>query len=180
MKKFLKCINFKASLLYFVLMQLKVVLLSTFISSILPIFTRFLFPEVNLARDVAEIVSFLVVELIINFLIYFSLFKNSRNLTFKQFSIDYSIVILLRYLVSMIFSFALYVAGPATSLLGITITELLFPTNNKIVVMQDVPKLLYTVIFILIEFLMISSAYCAYKISSKKREKLKKELLNEK
>ena len=158
-------------------MQLKVLLVSIFLSFILILIVRFIFPEINLARELAEIITCFISEFIVSFFVFFTLFKNDKNTTFKQFCADYSITLFLRYIFCIVFSFALYIAGPAISLLGVTITELFF-SNDIIVVSRDVPKLLYTAIFILFESLTFLSAYCAYKSSEKKRKILKEELLN--
>ncbi|MBQ7788398.1 MAG: hypothetical protein IJ398_01950 [Clostridia bacterium] len=175
----IKKISFKNGFVYFLILQIGTLLIAFFLSIFINIPINMIF-DIGLYRNIAYIISYFIVESVVKFIIFFAFFKNDRNLTFKAFCLNYIFTFALRYILSLIFSFALYVAGATTSLLGITLTEAFILKNEVNVTMQHVPKALYTLIFVLIEGIAILIAFSANKLAQYRKEKAKKELYKEK
>ena len=94
-------LNWKKGILYFVFIQLEVFFVSFFLSGTTNILIG-LVANPGLLKDVLLIVAFLILELTIRFFIYYSFFKNDRNLLFRQFILDNSIAVILRFIIAII------------------------------------------------------------------------------
>ncbi len=172
---FFKSIEYKSSLVYFVVIQV-VVLASAFFlpMPIIPLL-RFLFKEEGVLRQIAEIITMLILELLIRFVIFLAFFKNDRNLQFKNFAKNYGVTAVLRLIFSTIIYFASWSAGMTICLTGTFLGKIWIDENIK--TMQDVPFILYFVVFLLFEGLVYLVAFMSKKLATKEREKIKEELL---
>ena len=172
--KFLKGINYKNSLVYFLVIQVMVLVCSFFLlMPIIPLM-RFIFTENGLLRDFMESITLVLIELLLRFLVFISFFRNSKSLTFKYVLLEYSVAVLLRLVFSLITSFSAWSAGIGICTLGSTLGVAMIDENIK--TMQDVPVWLYVIIFLLFEAIAIFLAFLSYKLSWNKRKKLRKEL----
>lgn len=168
-------LNWKNGILYFVFIQLEIFLVSFFLSGTNNILVGFL-AEPGLLKDILLILTFLILELTIRFFIYYSFFKNDRNLSFKQFILDNSISIILRFIIAIIGDFSSFISGSFISLSSVVLADMFLET--EIVTTTQVPMIFLLLIFILMEILTILVGFGASKLSTYKREKLKKELYN--
>ena len=168
-----KRLRWKDSLTYLILMQLEVVVSSTFlIMGIIPLI-RYIF-EVGVVREIVEIITLLIIECTVRFLMSYSIFKNSRTLDFGQFCLNCAPALAVRFFLSLLTSFAAWTAGITISLIGTFLGKEFIDEN--IITMSQVPVWLYVIIFILFEALVIFLAFLSYKLSCRKREKIRKEL----
>ena len=174
--RWIKSINYKNSLVYFLVIQVVVLVCSFFLLMPIVPLMRFIITEEGLFRDFAESITLIFVELLLRFIIFFSFFKNGRNLTFKGISKEYGVTVLLRLSFSLITIFSAWSAGIGICTLGSTFGVAMIDENIK--TMSDVPIWLYIVVFILFEALAYLMAFLAYKVVNKQREKVKQELLN--
>jgi len=174
--KRLKSINYKNSLVYFLVVQVVVLVCSFFLLMPLVPLMRFIIAEEGLLRDFAESIILILVELLLKFIIFFSFFKNSRNLTFKSISLDYGVTVLLRLVFSLVTIFAAWSAGIGICTLGSNLGRVMIDENIK--TMRDVPTWLYIAVFILFEALVYLMAFLAYKLVKRQREKTRQELIN--
>ncbi len=172
-KEFLKRISYKSSILYFAFIQIEVVVVSVFLSFLIVMPINFIFDE-GIARDIASVLAFLTVELIFRFFIFFIFFKNNKSLNFSQFSLNYIPTFILRFIFSIATHFAMFSAGSGVCLLGSTLGVIFI--NPEIKTMQDVPIILYIVIFVLCEGLTIFASYLAMRLCEAQRERASKEL----
>ena len=173
-----KSINYKNSLVYFLVIQVMVLVCSFFLlMPIIPLM-RFIIKENGLLRDFMESITLILVELLLRFLVFFSFFKNSRSLTFKNISLEYGVTVLLRLVFSLVTSFASWSAGIGICTFGSTLGVAMVDENIK--TMQDVPVWLYIIVFVLFEALVYLIAFLAYKIAKRQREKTRRELINNK
>ena len=177
MKEFLNKIDFKSGLLYFGFIQCQILIVSFFLTGIITMPVRFIFKETGMPREIAEFFAILLVELLIRFIIFYGHFKNNRKLTYKQFCVNYSVTYLLRLIFSLITTFAAFSAGMSVLLSGTLIASTFI--EKDIVTMYDVPFALYIFLFTLLELATLGVIYLGYKLAQHKREKTKRELLNE-
>ncbi len=177
MNEFLKKIDLKSGLLYFVLIECQILVVSLFLAGFMVMPVRFIIKEPGMMRETVEFFVFLLFELLVRFVIFYGLFKNSRNLTYKQFCTNYIVTFIIRYVFSLFTSFAVFSAGMSITLLGTLLGRVLI--DETITTMQDVPAIFYTVIFILIEALTLLVVYLPSKLTARKREKARQELLKE-
>jgi len=169
-------LNWKKGILYFVFIQLEVFFVSFFLSGTTNILIG-LVANPGLLKDVLLIVAFLILELTIRFFIYYSFFKNDRNLLFRQFILDNSIAVILRFIIAIIGDFSSFISGSFIGLLGIVLANMV--SEIEIVKTSQVPIYYLILIFILMEILTVLVGFGASKLSAYKREKMKKETFNE-
>lgn len=175
---FFKKINYKSGLVYLLIIQVIVLVSACFLPmGIIPLL-RFIFTETGTLRDAAEIIVMLIIELLARFFVFLSMFKNDRNLLFKDFSLNYSVAFLVRLLLSLVTSFAAWTAGMTACLSGVFFGVLWIDENIK--TMKDVPVWLYLIVFVIFEALAWLVAYLSSRLALRKREKLRKELLENK
>ena len=168
-------VNWRGGLLYFLFIEIEVLLVAFFLGfAIYPI--RMAVDEGAL-RTLLEIVVFMALELVIRFFVFYNLFKNSRRLDFGYFAQGYAITFGIRLIFSLITSFAAFSAGMAVLEIGVTLAQELI--NPEIKTMQEVPKLLYIVVFTAFEGISLLIAYLGFRLSERKREKERKELIGE-
>jgi len=177
MKEFLKKIDFKSGFLYFAFIFAETIVTATFLSMLIVTPIRFIFKEPGIARDVAELIGMILLEMIIRFFVFFALFKNNRNLIFKQFCINYSVTYVLRLVFSLLTTFAAFSAGMSVLLSGTLLSSTFI--EKDIITMHDVPTALYILLFTLFEAVTLLIVYLGSKLAEHKREKTRKELLNE-
>ncbi len=177
MKEFFKKIDWKSGLLYFGFIACETIITATFLSMFIVTPIRFIFKEPGIPREIAELVTFLLVQLLVRFVIFYGLFKNNRNLTYKQFCINYTVTFIIRLVFSLFTSFAAFSAGMAITLLGGLLARVFI--DDEIITMQQVPVMLYLAVFVLIEALTLLVILFSSKLAEHKREKVKKELLKE-
>lgn len=177
LKALFKKINYKSGLVYFLVIQVMVLVCTFFLLMPIVPLMRFIITEEGLFRDFLESLALIFVELLLRFIVFFSFFKNSRSLTFKRLSIDYGFTVALRLLFSLITVFASWSAGIGICTLGSALGKSMIDENIK--TMQDVPTWLYIITFILFEALAYLMAFLSFKLAKKQREKIKQELMNE-
>ena len=176
--KRIKSINYKGGLLYFIVIQVIVLACAFFLSMPIVPLLRFIFTEENVAREVAEIIVMLLLEMAIRFILFYAFFRNDRNLIFKEFALSYGVTVILRLVFSSIIYFAAWSAGITICLTGTLLGKLWVDENIK--TMQDVPYWLYLIIFIAFEALVYLMAYLSYAFAKKRRERVRQELINRK
>ncbi|MBO5338791.1 MAG: hypothetical protein J6A96_03735 [Clostridia bacterium] len=168
-------VNWRGGLLYALLLEIEVLVTAFFLTfAIYP--ARMLFEE-GILRELAEILILVLVELVVRFFVFFALFKNNKRLDFPYFIGGYAIALGIRLVFSYITSFAAFSAGMSVLLIGQKLAASFI--NPEIKTMQEVPKLLYIVVFLLFEGLSILIAYFASKKVTEQREKIRKELHGE-
>lgn len=176
--KWLKSINYKSSLVYFLVIQVIVFASSFFLPMPMSPLLRFIFTEENVAREIAEIVTMLVLELGIRLILFYAFFGNDRSLEFKTFTKNYGVTVILRLIISSIIYFAAWSAGITICLTGALLGKLWISEDIK--TMQDVPYWLYLVVFVIFEALAYLMAYLANTFAKKRREKVRQDLINHK
>ncbi len=169
----IKSIDWKCGLLIFVLTQLAIFFISFFLAGAVNILIGF-FVDVGLLKDFILIVAFLILELFAKFLIFFAFFKNNRNLTYKQFCLNYSVTFVLRFIFSAILDFSSFFASASLGALGVFFANVFI--DRDIVTTTQVPTFYYVLIFIVFEALTILIALFASKLSTRQREKTRNEL----
>lgn len=175
---FFKKINYKSGLVYLLIIQVIVLVSACFLPmGIIPLL-RFIFTDIGPVRDAAEIIVMLIIEMLVRFFVFFSIFKNDRNLLLKEFSLSYLVAFVLRLLLSLITAFAAWTAGMTVCLSGVFFGVLWIDENIK--TMKDVPVWLYLIVFVIFEALVWLVAFLASRLALRKREKLRKELLENK
>lgn len=175
---FFKTINFKSGLVYFLLIQVIVLVCAFFLPMGIVPLLRFIFAEVGQVRDAAEIIVMLIIELLARFFVFYSTFKNNRTLSFKEFSLSYSVAFVLRLIFSLITSFAAWSAGMAACLSGVFFGTMWIDEGIK--TMRDVPVWLYLIIFVAFEGLVWLIARFSLALAKRERARLKKELTDNK
>lgn len=176
-------INWKDGAVYFLIRQIEVLVVATFLTMLNTLLIRS-FMEPSVIRDIVECVGFFITEITVLFFVNFFTFKNNRYLTFKQFSLSYIFTLILRFVLSAISSFAAWTAGMAICLTGSTFASLV--TNPEVAQMtpEKVPFYVYLCTFILFEAIVYLVVFLAYKLScfirSREREKLLSESENQK
>ncbi len=166
-------VNWRGGLLYFLFIEIEVLLVSFFLGfAIYPI--RMVVDE-GVLRTLLEIIVFMTLELVIRFFVFYNLFKNSRRLDFGYFAQGYAITFGIRFVFSLVTSFAAFSAGMAVLEIGVTLAQEMI--NPEIETMQQVPKLLYSVVFILFEGISLLIAYLGFRLAESKREEERKKLL---
>ncbi len=176
--KWLKAINYKSALIYFLVIQVIILASAFFLPMPIVPLLRFIFTEENIAREVAEIITMLLLEMATRFVLFYSFFRNDRNLIFKEFAISYGVTAILRLIISTIIYFASWSAGLTICLTGTLLGRLWIDDNTK--TMQDVPFWLYLIIFIVFEALVYLMAYLSHAFAKKRRERVRQELINHK
>ncbi|MBQ7789278.1 MAG: hypothetical protein IJ398_06485 [Clostridia bacterium] len=169
----IKSIDWKCGFLIFVFTQLVIFFISFFLSGAVNILIGF-FVDVGLLKDFILIITFLILELFAKFLIFFCFFKNNRNLTFKQFCLNYSVTFVLRFVFSAILDFSSFFASASLASLGVLFANIFI--DRDIVTTTQVPAFYYVLVFIVFEALTILVALLSNKIAVKQREKAKEEL----
>ncbi len=168
-------VNWRGGLLYFLFIEIEVLATAFFLGfAIYPV--RFIFDE-GILRDIAEVLILVAVELVIRFFVFFALFKNNRRLTFEYFAQGYAITFGIRLVFSLLTSFAAFSAG-----MGVLETGMVLAVNfvdPEILTMQQVPKLLFIVVFTIFEGVSLLIGYFACQKATEQREKIKKELHGE-
>ena len=168
-------VNWRGGLLYFLFIEIEVLLVAFFLGfAIYPI--RMVVDE-GAFRTLLEIGVFIALELVIRFFVFYSLFKNSRRLEFGYFAQGYAITFGIRFIFSLITSFAAFSAGMAVLEIGVSLSQELI--NPDIKTMQEVPKLLYIAVFTAFEGITLLIAYLSHRLAESKRDKERKELLGE-
>ncbi len=170
---FIKCIDWKFGFLIFVLTQLIIFFISFFLTGAINILIGF-FVDVGLLKDFVLIIAFLILELFAKFLLFFAFFKNNRNLTFKQFCLNYSVTFVLRFIFSAILDFSSFFASASLASLGVFFANVFI--DRDIATTTQVPAFYYVLIFIVFEALTILFALLSNKLAVKQREKIKEEL----
>ena len=173
--KFLKTLNYKSGLVYFLLIQVIVLVCAFFLPMGIVPLLRFIFAEVGQVRDAAEIIVMLIIELLARFIVFYSIFKNNRGLTFKDFLLSYLVVFVLRLLLSLVTSFSAWSAGMSVCLTGTFFGTMWIDESIK--TMRDVPVWLYLILFIVFEAFVLLVSCLSYKLASRERARLRKELL---
>ena len=176
--KFLKTLNYKNGLVYFLLIQVLVLVSATFLTMAIIPLVRVVFTEIGQARDLAEITVMLIIELLARFIVFYSIFKNNRGLTFKDFSLSYLVVFVLRLLLSLVTSFSAWSAGMAVCMSGVFFGTMWIDEGIK--TMRDVPVWLYLIIFVAFEGLVWLIARFSLALAKRERARLKKELTDNK
>lgn len=167
-------VNWRGGLLYLLYIQLEVLVTAFFlVFAVYPV--RMVVGE-GVLRTLLEILVLVLVELLVRFFIFWGLFKNSRRLEFGYFTQGYLMATGVRYIFSFITSFAAFSAGMGVLEIGINLAKELI--NPEIETMQDVPKLLYTAVFIFFEGVSLLVAYLGYRLAESKREEERRRLLN--
>lgn len=168
-------VNWRGGLLYTLFLEIEVLITAFFLTfAVYP--ARMIFGE-GILREIAEVAILVVVELVVRFFVFFALFKNNRRLDFAYFAQGYAISFGIRLVFSYLTSFAAFSAGMSVLLIGIDLAVAF--VDPEILTMQDVPKLLYIVVFTLFEGLSLLIGYLAYKYVEGKREKSRRELHGE-
>lgn len=162
-------LNWKAGLVYFLLIQVCVLVFSFFLSGAIVIPVRFIFKEEGLLREVATLVALFIFELVCRLFIFLATFKNNRNLTFPQFCLDYLLTFGARLVFSLCTVFSAWSAGNAISISGILVASNLI--DKDIITMQQVPTYIYLIAFVIFEGFTILTAFLSYKISKSIRKK---------
>lgn len=166
-------VNWRGGLLYLLFIQAEVItttLLLTF--AVYPI--RMIFDE-GLARDFFEAILLIIIELAIRFFIFFAFFKNQRKLSFGYFAGGYGITVGIRFIFSLVTSFAAFSAG-----FGVLLPSTLIATHlsdKKIESLTDVPTLIYVTVFIAFEALTLLMAILSSRLVESTREKERNEML---
>ena len=175
--KWLKSINYKSAFVYFIVIQVAALACTTFLSMAIVPLLRFAFTEANAVREVAEIITMLLLEMLIRLLLFYAFFRNDRSLVFKEFAESYGVTVALRLVTSTIFYFASWSAGITICLTGSFLGRLWVDENIK--TMREVPFWLYFIVFTVFEALVYLVAYFAHKMAKRQREKVKQELMKE-
>lgn len=158
----LKKINWKAGILYFFIIQAINLVVSFFLTGLISGLAKFIF-EPGLAQDILFIILIFVLEAIIKFFIFLGTFKNSKNLRFADFCLSYALTFILRLIFSLVLSFNFISAGASICELGLLIARYLI--NDNIISMQQVPAVLYLLIFVIFEAFTITIAFGAMALS---------------
>lgn len=168
-------VNWRGGLLYALFIEIEVLITAFFLTfAVYP--ARMIFGE-GVLRDIVEILILVLVELVFRFFVFFIVFKNNRRLDFAYFAQGYAIAFGIRLAFSLLTSFAAFSAGMSVLLIGQELAVSFI--NSEIKTMQDVPTLLYVVVFTIFEGVSILIAYFACKCAESKREKIRKELQGE-
>ncbi len=166
-------VNWRGGLLYLLYIQLEVLVTAFFlVFAVYPV--RMVVGEGAL-RTLLEILVLVLVELLVRFFVFWGLFKNSRRLDFGYFTQGYLMATGVRYIFSLVTSFAAFSAGMGVLEIGVTLAQEFI--NPEIKTMQEVPKLLYTIVFILFEGVSLLVAYLGYRLAENKREEERRRLL---
>ena len=169
-------VNWRGGLLYFLFTQTEVLVCAFFLTLLIyPI--RMIF-DVGMARDFLESGLLILIELAIRFFIFLTLFKNQRNLTFGYFAGGYGIAVGVRFVFSLVTSFAAFSAGMGVLTSGSAIAT--YFIDKEIKSLTDVPIPIYIIVFILFEALSLLMAILASRLVEVKRERERNELLNRK
>ena len=167
-------VNWRGGLLYALFLEIEVLATALFLTfAVYPI--RMLFSDGAL-RTFFEIVVLIAVELIARYFIFHSLFKNQKRLTFGCFAVGYAIAFGIRYIFSFVTSFAAFSAGMSVLLIGTELAKIF--VDPEIVNMQDVPKLLFTGVFLAFEGISLLLCYWGFKKAEEKRQLARDALLN--
>lgn len=168
-------VNWRGGLLYALFLEIEVLVTAFFLTfAVYPV--RMIFEEGAL-RTLAEIVILIAVELVLRFFIFLTVFKNNRRLDFAYFAQGYAIAFGIRLVFSLLTSFAAFSAGMSVLEIGRILAVNFVDPDVK--TMQDVPKLLYIVVFTLFEGLTLLVGYFACQKAITQREKIRKELHGE-
>ena len=167
--------NWRGGLLYALLIEIEVLITAFFLGfAIYPI--RMILEEGTL-RGVCEVVVFVAIELVVRYLVFSALFKNNRRLDFAYFAQGYLIAFGIRMVFSLLTSFAAFSAGMGVLEFGMMLATSFI--NPEIKTMQEVPTLLFVVVFTLFEGVSLLVGYLACRRTEEKREKVRKELYGE-
>ncbi len=166
-------VNWKGGLLYFLFTQIEV-LVSAFFLTFLIYPIRMVF-DVGMTRDFLEAGLLIIIELAIRFFIFFALFKNQRRLTFGYFAQGYGIAVGIRFIFSLVTSFAAFSAGMGILTFGSAVAT--YFTDKEIKSLTDVPTIIYIIVFILFEALSLLMAILASRLTEARREKERNELI---
>lgn len=168
-------VNWRGGLLYLLYIQLEVLVTAFFlVFAVYPV--RMMVGEGAL-RTLLEVLVLIFVELLVRFFIFLGVFKNTRRLDFGYFIQGYLIATGVRYIFSLITSFAAFSAGMGVLEIGITLAKEMI--DPEIITMQEVPKLLYTAVFIVFEGVSLLAIYASFRLAESKREEERRKLLNE-
>ena len=166
-------VNWRGGLLYLLFIQAEVLTTTLFLTfAIYPI--RMIFDE-GLARDFFEAVLLVIIELAIRFFIFLAFFKNQNHSTFGYFAQGYGITAGIRFILSLVTSFAAFSAGFGVLLPGTLIATHL--TDKEIKSLTDVPTVIYIVVFIAFESLTLLMAVLSSRLVEATREKERNEML---
>lgn len=177
LKALFKKINYKNGLVYFMVVQVMVLVCSFFLVMAIVPLMRFIITEDGFFREFAESFVLILVELLLRFIVFFSFFKNSRCLTLGRLYIDYGFAAALRFVLSLITVFSAWSAGMGICTFGSALGRAMIDENIK--TMQEVPTWLYIIVFVLFEALVYLMAFCGFKLAKWQREKVKQELTKE-
>ena len=167
-------VNWRGGLLYLLYVQLEVLVTAFFLGfAIYPV--RMMFEEGAL-RSFLEILVLVLIELAVRFFVFWGLFKNSKRLDFGFFAQGYLMASGVRYVFSLITSFAAFSAGMGVLEIGVALAKEMI--NSEIKTMTEVPKLLYTVVFIAFEGVSLLVTYLGFRLAENKREEERRKLLN--
>ena len=167
-------VNWRGGLLYALFLEIEVLATGLFLTfAVYPI--RMMLEEGAL-RSFLEIVVIVAIELLVRYFIFYSLFKNQKGLSFGYFAVGYAIAFGIRYIFSFVTSFAFFSASMSVLLTGTSLAQAFI--NPEIVYMQDVPKLLFTGVFLAFEGISLLLCYLGFKKAQEKREEARQALIN--
>ena len=173
MKKGQPRVNWRGGLLYFLFTQAEVLVCAFFLTLLVyPI--RMIF-DTGMARDFLESGLLILIELAIRFFIFLAFFDNQRKLTFGYFAQGYGIAVGIRFIFSLITSFAAFSAGMGVLTFSSFVAT--YFTDLEIRSLTDVPIPVYIIVFILFEGLSLLMAILASRLVEAKREKERNELI---
>ena len=170
-------INWKQSLLCFIFIQAEIFAVSFLLSGIINIIIG-LFLDLGPAKEFTFAFITILIDLVFRFFIFLAFFNDRKELNYIQFSLNYSIVFVLRFAISAISGYAAYTVGVGICSFGVTIASLYI--NSSIIMPQQVPRHVYVIIFLVSELLTLLVAFLSRITSCHMKNKVKKELHNTK
>lgn len=166
-------LNWKAGLLYTLIIQVATIVYAFFIQGALVILVRFIFDD-GLLREIVSVLVLFVGEMICRYIPFLATFKNNKGLSFPQFCLDYLLTLGVRLVFSLCTFFAFWSAGATINVTGVLIASSLI--NKDIITMQQVPTYIYLIVFTVFEAFTILTALLSYKTAEAIRKKESKEL----